>query len=520
MELKENKSLQHGKYRIISSIGQGGFGITYLAEEVATKRHVAIKEFFMKEHCNRDASSRVSVGSEGSEELVSRYKEKFIKEARTIASLNNPHIVRILDIFEENGTAYYVMEFHSGGSLMDKVKDSGPMSEVVALQYIKQVADALSYIHGRNILHLDIKPANILLDDQGGVVLIDFGVSKHYDESGSQTSTTPLGISKGFAPMEQYQQGNVSVFTPATDIYSLGATLYYLLTGTVPPDATEIYENGIPPFDNKISQRTRAAIVKAMSPRRKDRPQSIEEFLRLLNGEATPATADESTVVMGVSENKSEVIAQKLPNEKTPSSQKNRSTKVAILLIVVLVLIIGIGIKNSQRDSVASTTTTSSQDKKAVEDKLSNLVYKAYELASKKGDRAAVLKYCTKDIISVADDFGPNDDIIRYSISKVYPYPNAFDTFEAGTYGLERIRFGAESITVTKLESNSATVDLVHTTTYRELDEGTGDMVLQSPDYVKERVKLIIENGEWKISDIISKGEHMKERIRRHSYVP
>lgn len=518
MVLKENKSLQSGKYRIISSIGQGGFGITYLAEESATKRNVAIKEFFMKELCNRDASSRVYVGSEGSKYLVSRYKEKFIKEARTIASLTNPHIVRILDVFEENGTAYYAMEFHSGGSLMDKVKNSGPMSEVVALQYVKQVADALSYIHGRSILHLDIKPANILLDDQGRAVLIDFGVSKHYDESGLQTSTTPLGISKGFAPMEQYQQGSVSVFTPATDIYSLGATLYCLLTGAVPPDATEIYENGIPPFDNKISQRTRAAIVKAMSPRRKDRPQSIEEFLRLLYGEATPAPADESTVIMGAPENKSERIAQKLPNEETPLSKKSRNTKVAIL--VVLVLIIGIGSVSAIRDSVASKTTTSLEDKKAVEDQLNNLVYNAYELASKKGDRAAVLKYCTKDIISVADDFGPNDDIIRYSISKVFPYPNAFDTFEVGSYGLQTIRFGAESITVTKLDSNSATVDLVHATTYRELDEETGKFVLQSPDYVKERVKLVIENGEWKISDIINDGEHIKERMRRCSYLP
>lgn len=230
--LKTNAVLQNGKYRIEGVLGQGGFGITYLASQVALNRKVTIKEFFMKELCNRDEqTSQVSVPSMGSVDTVARFRAKFVKEAQTIAALNNPHIIHIHDIFEENGTAYYVMDYLSGGSLSDLVQRDGVLAEATALGYIRQVADALSYIHARNINHLDIKPSNVLIDGNGNAVVIDFGLSKRYDETGSQTSTTPVGISHGFAPLEQYQPGGVSTFSPTTDIYSLGATLYKLLSG-------------------------------------------------------------------------------------------------------------------------------------------------------------------------------------------------------------------------------------------------------------------------------------------------
>ena len=156
-----------------------------------------------------------------------------------IASLDRaPHIVRIYDIFEENETAYYVMEFVEGGSLDTLVKTSGPLPEARAFELIMQTAQALNSLHQRQTMHLDVKPANILLrkDEQGhdDIVLIDFGVSKHYDQKGHQTTTTPVGYSKGFAPLEQYREGGVQAFSPTTDIYSLGATLYFLLTGKAP----------------------------------------------------------------------------------------------------------------------------------------------------------------------------------------------------------------------------------------------------------------------------------------------
>ena len=227
--LKQGTLLQGGRYIIEKVLGQGGFGITYLGVQQALDAKVAIKEFFMKEHCNRDAETlQVTVGSEGSREMVERFRQKFIKEARNIYRLKHKHIIPVIDIFEENGTAYYVMEHLSGGSLSDKVKD-GAIPEADAVRYISQVASALDFVHSKHMMHLDVKPANILLDESDEAVLVDFGLAKQYDETGNQTSTTPVGISHGYAPMEQYRRGGVGTFSPATDIYSLGATLYKLV---------------------------------------------------------------------------------------------------------------------------------------------------------------------------------------------------------------------------------------------------------------------------------------------------
>ena len=294
--LKQGTLLENGKYKIEKVIGQGGFGITYLGEQVGLGRKVAIKEFFMKDLCNRDSGdSRVYTLSKGSTELVERYRAKFIKEARNLASLRHSNIVSVIDIFESNDTAYYVMEYHSGGSLADKVKN-GPLAEADAVRYIRQAAAALDYIHARQIMHLDVKPANILLDDEDSVVLIDFGLAKQYDEAGHQTSATPVGISHGYAPMEQYRSGGVETFSPVVDIYSLGATLYKLVTGLTPPEASDIFDSGLPKLPTTLSAGVRSAIEKAMQPRRVERPQSIGEFLALLDSAKVVATAATNTV--------------------------------------------------------------------------------------------------------------------------------------------------------------------------------------------------------------------------------
>lgn len=288
--LDAGSCLQNSKYRILSVLGQGGFGITYEAEQVALRRKVAIKEFFMKEYCERDETTcHVTLGtSSGSRDLVERFRVKFVKEARTIATLNHPHIVKIIDVFEENGTAYYVMLYLEGGSLADLCKDGRRLPEADARHYTRQIASALDYLHHRAepMNHLDVKPTNVLLDENGDAVLIDFGISKRYDEKGGQTSSTPVGISHGYSPLEQYKDGGVKEFSPATDIYSLGATLYTLLTGKVPPSASEVNEDGIPPFPTTVSKNLKDAVEKAMSPRRKDRPQTVEAFLSLLDAPA------------------------------------------------------------------------------------------------------------------------------------------------------------------------------------------------------------------------------------------
>ena len=293
--LQPNATLQGGKFKILSVLGQGGFGITYLAEHNLLGTKVAIKEFFMKDFCNReDTTSHVSVVTEGGREQVSRFREKFLKEARNIARLHHPNIVRISDVFEENGTAYYVMDYCEGGSLADLVKHYPTgMGEARTLKYIRQVASALQYIHEQNMNHLDVKPANILLDSYDNAILIDFGLSKQYDSSGGQTSTTPVGISHGYAPIEQYKQGGVKDFSPTTDIYSLGATLYKLITGKTPPDAQILVEDTLPSFT--ATEGVRNAIKMSMNVRRQDRPQSIKEFINLIDSPADSDTTIENT---------------------------------------------------------------------------------------------------------------------------------------------------------------------------------------------------------------------------------
>lgn len=304
-ELQSGALLQGGKYCIEKVLGQGGFGITYEGVQTGLGRRVAIKEFFMKEYCNRDdQTSQVSVGSQGCRDMVDDFRMKFIKEAQLIARMEDaPHIVRIHDIFEENGTAYYVMEYIGGGSLSQLLKKRGPLTEDDAIGYVRQIGEALSYLHAQNTLHLDIKPSNVLINRKGEAVLIDFGVSKHYDQSGSQTSSTPVGLSKGFAPSEQYQSGGVQQFTPATDVYSLGATLYNLLTNQVPPEASIIFEDGLPPRPHYISVATWQAIEQAMQPRRKDRTQTVEDFLQALVPavEPEPSIAQSPSVAPSVS---------------------------------------------------------------------------------------------------------------------------------------------------------------------------------------------------------------------------
>ena len=291
MILNKNTQLKHGEYVIIDSLGQGGFGITYLAEQVSLKRKVAIKEFFLRDFCNRD-SYTLRVSSTGSTDVVGRFRDKFLKEAYTIAGLDHPNIVRIIDVFEENDTAYYVMEYHSGCSLGSVVDKQGAMSEEQALRYIRQVASALKYIHSRRMMHLDIKPDNILLNSRGEAVLIDFGISKVFEDEIDNVkrprTSTIAAYSPGFAPKEQYNPKGVTEFSPATDIYSLGATLFTLLIGECPPPAIELDESDYIITTLKrsnISKRLSAAVIKAMAYTKKDRPQSVDEFLALLNGD-------------------------------------------------------------------------------------------------------------------------------------------------------------------------------------------------------------------------------------------
>ena len=204
--------------------------------------------------------------------------------------------MRIFDLFEENGTAYYVMEYIDGESLGDMVKRRGGISEAEALGYVKDVASALEYIHSKNINHLDIKPGNLMKGNEDGrIIVIDFGVAKQYDAVTSEgTTTTPVGISHGYSPVEQYSKNGVQTFSPQSDVYALAATLFKLLTGNTPPEAIEILSEGLPVDElqeKHISRHVISAIAMAMKGRH-ERTQSVAEFISNLSGDATVVITD------------------------------------------------------------------------------------------------------------------------------------------------------------------------------------------------------------------------------------
>lgn len=284
MQLKPNSTLQGGKYRILRHISSGGFGNTYEGVHTMMDVRLAIKEFFPRMFCYRDeTTANVKFTTQTNGELMEKLRKKFNEEAVAVFKMKHDNIVRVTDVFEENGTAYYVMEFVDGTSLQDMVKERGPLSETEALGYIRQVADALQYVHSLNRLHLDIKPGNIMVDGVGKALLIDFGASKHYDAESGENTSTLMGVNtQGYAPIEQTTRGFTS-FSPATDIYALGATMYKLLTGITPPDANMLMleEDELQPLPMNITAATREMVRRAMSLKRKDRPQSIGELMSL-----------------------------------------------------------------------------------------------------------------------------------------------------------------------------------------------------------------------------------------------
>ena len=283
MHLQPNTILQGGKYRINRFISSGGFGCTYEATHTLFEETVAIKEFFVKDFCNRDeTTAHVTVATQGKQTLVDKLKRKFIEEAKMLYRMQHPGIVHVSDVFEENGTAYFVMDYIDGPSLNDMVKNSNALSEERAVRYIRQVAEALKFVHSKDRLHLDVKPGNIMVNSADNAILIDFGASKQYDEVDGENTSTLLGKTPGYAPLEQ--MGNdVVTFMPATDIYALGATLYKLLTGVTPLSATLLASGEeLDSLPDTVSEATRNAVAAAMSVNKRKRPQAIDEFLAML----------------------------------------------------------------------------------------------------------------------------------------------------------------------------------------------------------------------------------------------
>ncbi len=302
--LKEGYILA-GRYRIDRFIGRGGFSCTYVATDLKGDGNgeikVAVKEMIIRDFSTRGADGVTVVTVNSSRHpVVERVMGKFLEEAQFLQSISSPDIVHVSDYFRANNTAYYVMDYIDGESLADMVK-RGSLTEKAAVGYINQVAEALKVVHGLNRLHLDVKPANIMVDRDGNAILIDFGTSKQYDAENGENHSTLLGKTLNYAAIEQC--GNaVEHFHAATDIYALGATLYKLLTGVTPPGAVDrVTGKVLPPLPPTVSPNTAKGVMKAMEIRREDRPQTIDEFLDLLRGvESAPALEDDDELEVTV----------------------------------------------------------------------------------------------------------------------------------------------------------------------------------------------------------------------------
>lgn len=252
--LSPGSPLQGGEYRIEAVIGQSSFATTYLATQVAHNVKVGIKEFSLLEFCERPSGSTViSLRSEEHRATVDDYRRQFLQEAQTVERFAHPNIVQVLDTFEENGTAYYVMEFIEGPNLEAVLQLHGHIAEDKAVDYIRQVGGALQYIHDRGVHHLGVKPANIVVhSEESKAVLVDFGISKHCAKDGSND-------------------------TQEEDIYALGATLYQLITGESTPPTLPLGSE----LDG-VSPCVRAALEQALQPNPLHRQKSVMAFLRML----------------------------------------------------------------------------------------------------------------------------------------------------------------------------------------------------------------------------------------------
>ena len=353
--LQPNTTLQGGKYRIERVLGQGGFGITYMGYNTVFNEPVAIKEFFMQGINDRfENTGVVNISIESDKQQFQEQLAKFKKEALRIRKLDNPHIIKVHDLFEENGTAYYIMDYIDGENLTEYLKRTGqPMPEQEVRLILPQILDALKTIHDAGIWHLDLKPANIMIDKTGKIKLIDFGASKQLNtQKGGATTSTAISYTNGYAPREQMEQ-NYDKFGPWTDIYALGATLFCLLTNKRPPLPTDIDDDTSTdkhialPFPESISEGMKDYILKLMQTNRNQRPQNVDVLLEdySFSTDNKETFEKEKTMIQKIegekgnsekaNEDESDAKSEQSPNTVSDRENTNRSNKKRFIFVLL-----------------------------------------------------------------------------------------------------------------------------------------------------------------------------------------
>lgn len=400
MLLPPKTTLQMGKYRIERQLASGGFGNTYEVTNVEFEERMALKEFFMKGVNQRnDDSTSVSVSNTLNKGQFKAQKDKFKKEARRLRRLHNAHIVQVHDLFEENGTAYYAMDFVDGESLSNRLKRiHKPLSEQETLSVLEQVLDALETVHAQGIWHLDLKPGNIMVGSDGVAKLIDFGASKQMSATeGYTTTTTAMCYTPGYAPTEQIDQ-KMELIGPWTDLYALGGTLYNLLTCNQPPTVSEMQEDDAFTYPKAVSGKTRHLIRWMMTPRRQQRPQSVAEvrdFLKQPFTETAPVDDVEDTVYAP-----KQPKAQTKPQPKPQPTQKLKSQPVPMNLTKWLL---------SGVAAIAAVAGLYFVLKPSPEQETADAIVKAVEQTKEAAGKTVINSYF-KSALGVCSYTGPVDD--------------------------------------------------------------------------------------------------------------
>ncbi len=286
------------EYRIESTLGIGGFGLTYLATDGNLNLKVAIKEYLPGDLASRGEDQSVTAKSDSTLETFNWGRARFLDESRTLASFRHPNIVRVMRFFEANQTAYMVMEFVAGLPLNDWVKERRPLPEQAVIGIASPLLEGLGVIHRAGYLHRDIKPGNIFMREDGSPVLLDFGSARMV---GANTELTAI-VTAGYAPFEQYHShGNQG---PWSDIYAIGGVLYWIVTGDKPVESAARVRND--PMTPAVKAGDRAsysmeflkAIDWALAPPEEARPQSAAEFRNTLQHLAPAASSDQTTVIL------------------------------------------------------------------------------------------------------------------------------------------------------------------------------------------------------------------------------
>lgn len=274
----------NGRYILGRVLGQGGFGITYVAQDHKTGSLVAVKEYFPDTMAARTGGPSVSAYTGQREENFLYGKECFLNEAKTLAEfIGNPNIVRVHSYFEENNTAYFVMDYVQGTSLQDYLKQRGRLSWEETKHILEPVIEALASVHSRGVIHRDVTPDNIYITNDGTVKLLDFGAARY--SLGDKSRSLDVVLKHGYAPREQYSRHGRQ--GPYTDVYALGATFYYCLTGRLPPDSIDRQDEDefiLPSsLGVKLPAKAEDALCKALAVSAQDRFQSMGEFYLALN---------------------------------------------------------------------------------------------------------------------------------------------------------------------------------------------------------------------------------------------